>query len=148
MSRKIDYNNLSQTDLLYIGQRDWLVREAVMQGYADVPARVAVAQGRAPRGRGKVTVAKPVGDPIDLGVLQDSPLVVEPPASEGTVVDGEQTVTVDAGAEGDEQEEDWVDYPDWTTQELRDECKGRGIASTGNKESLIQRLRQSDASQS
>lgn len=129
MSRKIDYSDLSTRDLIYLGQRPWLVKEAVMQGFPDVPRRVDVAMGHAPKGRRPVTVQKPTGAPLMVEDVEDSPIIAE----------GDES---DDDTAQDVQEE--VDYEEWTTSELREECSARNMSKTGARDVLIKRLREHD----
>ncbi len=126
MSRKIDYSDLSTRDLIYLGQRPWMVKEAVMQGFPDVPSRVDVAMGRAPKGRRPVTVQKPTGAPLTAQEVEDSPIVAE----------GDE--------QGDDTAQEEVDYEEWTTSELREECSARSMSKTGARDVLINRLREHD----
>lgn len=43
MARKIDYDNLSDEDLVYMSQRNWLITEAEFQGIEGIRDRVSEA---------------------------------------------------------------------------------------------------------
>jgi hypothetical protein len=151
VSRVIDFNNLNKQDLLYIGQRPWMEREAVLQGHSDVPRRIRAAQGLPVPPR--MTAAPPRGKPVSVGSLPMEP--INPP---GWQIEGEpveenekelqEESEEDEDFEDDEDPEDddeTVDYSEWTVADLRSACAERGIPRGGNHSDLVVRLTQNDS---
>lgn len=129
MTRPIDFSNLSHEDLMYIGQRPWMVGDAERQGHAGVARRVQLAlKGITDDGGGGSTAGPKPGIAPDLGatdLLDDEP--VEP---------------------SDEDEDDDPGYEDWTIPELRQELQEREIelpSGKYGKQELVKLLRDDDA---
>lgn len=64
MARKIDFENLSNDDLLYLSSRQWLIRESEFQGIEGVRDRVKAAVA------GEITETDPEGQ---QGVEEEIP---------------------------------------------------------------------------
>lgn len=123
MSRNIDPNALTPTDVEYIRVRPNLRREFLLQG---------------------------LGDPLEPdypGLVDEDGNPIEPseapsPASDDSESDGD---TGDDGDDGDDG--DAEDYDSWKNKELKAELEKRGLPVSGNHDELVARLQESDSSE-
>ena len=124
MAKQIDFDNLSDLDFDYVGQRPWLIEEANQAGYlVDVQNKTCV--------RATIRV-------IPASEVQE--LLEEEPEE----IDAQIGVSEDEKDLGDEESEEAFDYSDLSVSELREELTERGLSFEGKKGDLISRLESHD----
>lgn len=117
MAKQIDFDNLSDLDFDYVGQRPWLIEEANQAGYLlDVQNKTCVRAG------------------AKQELLEEEP----------EEIDAQISVSEDEEDLGDERPEETFDYSDLSVSELREELKERGLSFEGKKGDLISRLESHD----
>lgn len=124
MAKQIDFDNLSDLDFDYVGQRPWLIEEANQAGYLiDVQNKTCV------HATIRVIPASEVQE-----LLEDEP----------EEIDAQISASEDEKDLGDEESEEAFDYSDLSVSELREELKERGLSFEGKKGDLISRLESHD----
>ncbi len=122
MAKQIDFDNLSDLDFDYVGQRPWLAEEANQAGYLlDVQNKTCVRAIPAPEAKAQK-------------LLEEEP----------EEIDAQIGVSEDEKDLGDEESEETFDYSDLSVSELREELKERGLSFEGKKGDLISRLESHD----
>ena len=133
MAKQIDFDNLSDLDFDYVGQRPWLIEEANQAGYLiDVQNKTCV--------RATIKVIPASGAEVETPAVEVQELLEEEPEE----IDAQIGVSEDEKDLGDEESEEAFDYSDLSVSELREELTERGLSFEGKKGDLISRLESHD----
>jgi len=125
MSKRIDFSKpLSEEDEAYVAERPWLRVDAELSGFD-------------------------ISDETDFSLEEEDGDDENPDGFEDGDGDEDADESEDESEdEGDGETDEVAPYAEWEYQALKEEAGNRGLAKTGSKEQLIERLEQDDASAS